>query len=383
MKPHLLPYGIALMLSALLGAETTLDTHFTTEALSRKEALPEERFINQEDSYLQGYVQALVDMHYYENAVSVQFQKGHVTLGHLPASLEMRQRIISFVQDIPEVKSVSLIDSEEIKRPLNRTKGIFFPEASSLFKPLIADPRQTTYSAAYRFNDGIFSKRCAAVTLGDQFPLYRWHNVGKWQGDLQLDLEGGIFSVFDVDSYSAPLVNTDFLVSLMGTYAIDQWSFRARLTHISSHLGDEWLTYVNPGMNRLNPSRETIDFFASYQLTEAMRFYGGVGVVCSSDKSYEVEPLYFEYGLEALLPQKNSPYYRIYGRPFFAMHFRNWQDFEWVGDRTYALGYEWGKMQGTGRKVRLYLEYHDGFCMEGQYSRHRSNYLSSRISWSF
>ena len=173
------------------------------------------------------------------------------------------------------------------------------------------------------------------------------------------------------------------MISLLLTYAVNQWSFRARLTHISSHLGDEWVVMVHPGIDRRNPSRETVDFLASYQMTEALRFYGGFGIVANSDKSYPVQPLYFEYGLKTLLPIKKSPYYKVYGRPFFAIHFRSWQDFEWIGDRTYALGYEWGKTEGTSRKIRLFLEYHEGFCLEGQYSRERSNYLSTRISWSF
>ena len=190
MKYSLFPSGIALILSAFLSAEAALDTRFTTDTLPQKEAISEKQLPNQNDAYLQGYVQALVDMHYPDDAIAVQFQQGHATLSHMPIIAERRQRIITFVQDIPEVKSVSLAESEATKKPRTQTNGIFLPESSALFKPLIADPRQPNYSAAYRFNDGRFSKRSAAVSSGDQIPLYRWHDIGIRKGDLELDLEG-------------------------------------------------------------------------------------------------------------------------------------------------------------------------------------------------
>jgi len=74
---------------------------------------------------------------------------------------------------------------------------------------------------------------------------------------------------------------------------------------------------------------------------------------------------------------------RLYGTPFLAMHFENWQDNKWKIDATFALGYEWGKINGMGRKIRVSAEYHNGFCDAGQFSRLRDDYVQFRLSYGF
>ena len=363
----------------------------------RKEALPADHCEEMTDSFMQGYIQALIDVHYYEHKVRVSVDNHTVYLAHLPKNDLLSNSIISFVYDIPGVCAVEVVDDlpcprcAEKERYLDRSqvKGVWFPQSTVLFAPLVAAPREVRYSAAYRFGDKVIGRHVAAVAMGDEFPVFRWRNVFKWCGDLQVGITGGIWAVFNFEDVNhndelSELVNTDYYLGIPFTYAFDRWSFRARIYHISSHLGDEWLVnHPEKLVKRVNPSFEAIDLFASYQATKNIRLYIGPGVVIHSDDSFKIDPLYIEYGAEFRFMGCNLNYHRLYGTPFLAAHFENWQERHWGIDATVMLGYEWSKLQGIGRKMRVYLDWHKGFSAEGQFFRRRTQYGEVGLSWGF
>lgn len=258
------------------------------------------------------------------------------------------------------------------------------PEGPPLFRPFIADPRELTYSVGWRFNDTPVGKDVIPVSFVDNFPIYRFCCVGKWRGQLQFDLYGAVWAVFNPLQESAPLVNADYYVGLHCSYAFDCWSFRLRGFHISSHLGDEFLLN-HPGYDRRNPSAEYIDIFFSNQFTRELRYYGGVGTIVHQDDSFIRSRFYAEAGLELRLCQLGflSRCYSLYGEPFYAMHWRYSPDFKKHVDLTYALGYEIGKLWGRGHKMRLYLEYHDGYSAEGQFAKKPTNYLEIKATYGY
>ncbi len=47
------------------------------------------------------------------------------------------------------------------------------------------------------------------------------------------------------------------------------------------------------------------------------------------------------------------------------------------------LGYELSKLQGVGRKMRVYVEYHHGYSFEGQFFNERVTYGEVGVSWGF
>ena len=166
------------------------------------------------------------------------------------------------------------------------------------------------------------------------------------------------------------------------SYAFDKWAFRFRIYHVSSHLGDEFLVH-NPGIVRVNPSMEAIDFFVSYQVNSAIRLYIGPGWVFHSDRTFPIKPpLYLEYGGEWRFLGHRSLYHRLYGTMFIAIYLRHWQVNHWRIDGTYMGGYELSKLQGVGRKMRLFVSYHHGYS-EGQFFKDRTSYTSFGLSWGF
>ncbi len=262
--------------------------------------------------------------------------------------------------------------------------GVWLPEGAPLFRQYIADPRQITYSMGWRFNDQVLAKNVIAVSFADIFSVYKWCCVGPWGGQLEIGIEGAVWATFAPLRFSSPLLNADYYVGVPIYYAIDCWAFRLRGYHISSHIGDEFLL-ENPGFDRRNPSAEYLEFSVSNQFSQDLRFYGGAGYVVHQDRTFRCSRFFAHAGVELRMTQMGvlCRAQKLYGVPFYAMHWRYQADFKHHVDMTYALGYEIGKVCGQGRKVRMFVEYHDGYSVEGQFCKLPTNYLALRATYGF
>lgn len=261
--------------------------------------------------------------------------------------------------------------------------GIWLPEGPPLFRPLIADPRQLTYSVGWRFNDSVTVQNVIDVSFADRLPIFRWSDLWYYRGDLQIEIEGGVWAIFDPLHYSSPLIDADYYVGVPVTYAFGNWAIRLRGYHISTHIGDEFLLN-HPHFHRRNPSIEALDLFVSWQ-NQQVRLYGGLGDFCCQDDSFRCGEFYAVAGLELRLHQLGYKDYcnRLYGLPFFGMHFCYQSHFKNHINNTYVLGWEWGKVSGTRHKLRLFMEYHDGYSVDGQFSKFATHYFSIRGTYGY
>ncbi len=270
--------------------------------------------------------------------------------------------------------------------------GVWLPERPALFEPFVADPREIDYSIGVRFNDHFLDKisnyrgstHLVDVSYGDTIALYRWYDVGMFGADLQIEIEGALWALFAPWQEDSPLINTDYYLGFPITYAFGPWGIRWRLYHISSHLGDEFMLF-NPHVRRVNPSSEYTDFFLSYYLWKEIRLYAGGGYILHRDESFPFKRGYGEFGAEYHGESWGVyfPTQFLFIQPYGGMHFRVREDNEWMIDQTYVLGVEIGKTVGLERKMRLFLEYHDGASLEGQFARQRTDYWSIRGSYGY
>lgn len=266
-----------------------------------------------------------------------------------------------------------------------KVTGIWFPETTLIFKPFVADPRQVNYSVGWRFNDDIYNKKLIDVSFADDLILYQWYKLPcNWPGCLQVVVEGAVWAIFSPTEESAPLINADYYVGVPIMYRNGNWSFRLRPFHISSHIGDEFLL-MNPKFHRKNPSTEYVDFYASYDFSCDFRVYGGVLWMVRQDESFRCSPFQAAVGMEARLKSLCCFDWcdRLQGSPFLGVHLRFSKDFKHHVDATYVLGYEWENLCCLQRKVRIFLAYHDGYSVEGQFCKHPTNYFSIRMSYGF
>lgn len=365
---------------------------------TRADNIPVDNFEHATDMYLEGYIQALVDMHYYECHLIVTVRDHKVYLANLPRNAMLADSIIAFVREVPGVCSVEerceVTEEQKAIREIYceqpHVNGVWFPQATVLFQPLVADPREPMYYVAYRFGDKVMGQEAVAVALGDDFPVFRWCDVFRWHGDMQIGVQAGIWAVFNFhdvpnrDESTCELMNTDYLLGIPLTYAIDKWAFRLKLYHISSHLGDEFLV-DHPGFlsQRVNPSFEALEFISSFQVDQPLRLYGGPGVIMHSDQSFPMKWFYLKYGFEARPWGRKFYYMRLFGTPFFALHIENWQVRHMNFDVFAMTGYEFSKLQGIGRKVRFFIEYHHGYSYEGQFFKKRVQYGQVGFAWGF
>lgn len=367
--------------------------------IKRGDQLPVENFEHATDPYLEGYIQSLIDTTYYEFKVIVVVKDHHVTLYNLPNNDLIAKSIVSYVQDLPGVLSVEVkkeLTSEEViarkkYTEAPRVSGVWFPQTTVLFQPLVADPREPVYSVNYRAGDEVMGRKAVAVSLGDEFPFFRWINVCGSGADVQVGILAGVWAVFNFSDIphhknggTCELMNTDYLVGIPISYACNKWTFRLMPYHISGHLGDELIVdhpkYLH---KRKNPSFEAIEWISSYQFSSGLRVYGGPGIVVQSDRTFRLKPGYVKYGVEVRLFGQKLDYHKLFGTPFFAANMENWQQHDWNLDMTFKLGYELSKLQGVGRRMRLYVEYHEGYSYEGQFFNKRVKYGELGFSWGF
>lgn len=389
-----IPCALIVLFTQFIGSAFAEETKETVAVvLTRSDALPPE-MKNATDPYFEGYIQSLVDTHYSEYRVIVLVKDRKVWLANLPSNKLIANSIVAFVKDVPGVKEVYILegippeDAELRERYVRRPQsaGVWFPQMTELFQPLIADPRNVTYILGWRSGDHVCGSRATNFSLGDDFAIYRWLDA-VWGADIQISIEAGMWAVFNMDpspdiADGTELVNTDYYVGIPITLAKNKWSFRLRGYHISGHLGDEYMVN-HPGVVRLNPSIEAIDFYTSYQATDSVRVYVGPGVYVHSDPTFKWKPLYIQYGTEVRFCGHKFYYQKLYGTFFFAMHIRNLEQLHYNWDGTYRMGYEFSKLQGIGRKFRLFIGYHQGYSLEGQFAKERTHYFEYDLNYGF
>lgn len=255
--------------------------------------------------------------------------------------------------------------------------GIWLPEAPPLFRPFIADPRAVTYSAGWRFGDHLFVDNVIPVSFGDIFPIFRWCDLWSTRGDLEIGIEGGVWAIFDPLHNSSPLIDADYYVGFPLSYAFGNWAFRLRGYHISTHIGDEYLL-DHPHFHRLNPSYEALDFYVSNYVTEGIRLYAGIGWVPFQDDSFHTGKMYLQGGAEwrMLRWQYQDHCNRLCGHPFVAIDLYYQSHFKHRINTNLAAGYEWSKISGLRHRLRIFVEYHNGYSMDGQFCKFPTHYVT-------
>ena len=350
------------------------------------------------DNYLEGYLQAIIDQTYPSYSVKVIVRNRYAYLYQLPKNEEVRKRVQILVSKTPGIRGVKAKDGIEAPLPKKvacnpkkpRIKGIWFPQNTVLFPPLIANPRTALNTISYRWQwqeaSDWLGKNAVAVSYGDIFPLYRFIDLGSLHAKLQFSLEAAAWAIFRIDHDEpndwSEFVNVDFFLGIPVTMSFNNWQGRLRIYHVSTHLGDEVLIN-NPQLERFNPSFEAVDIFVANVFKDNFRPYLGLGVIFRTDDTFYMKPLYIEYGLEYRFLKQVVHYNRLYGQAFAAAHLQNSQTRSWELDSTIVTGYEWSKLQGAGRRFRIYMIWHHGFAPDGQFFKDRFSYFGFGIAYGF
>lgn len=234
-----------------------------------------------------------------------------------------------------------------------------------VFPRLLADPQEPRTSLRYQYHHRGEARHIGAVSAGDAFPLVDWR-LSQYE-TVQLGLEGGVFSIFDLDSDSFDLINTDFVIGVPLAYRDGAFAARARLFHQSSHLGDEFLL-ENPGVERVNFSYEALELLLAYGDEEGVRIFGGGGALLRSEPS--LDRLYTEFGAE----YRRSRF--VGGLDLVvASYFGLVQALDWDLNQSYQIGLALREVDG--RELRFMFEFYNGYSPNGQFFEERVEYVGA------
>lgn len=135
---------------------------------------------------------------------------------------------------------------------------------------------------AFDPNEDLSSEMQGEAALGGHIRLWE---AATWEdGGIVLGVQSGVFGRFRLESSAADLVSSDWLVSFPAEWSRGAWSGRVRLSHWSSHLGDELVETT--GAERLDFTSETLDAIVAYTV-RGLRVYGGGGLVSRSSLENE------------------------------------------------------------------------------------------------
>ncbi len=208
------------------------------------------------------------------------------------------------------------------------------------------------------------------VTLGACAGIWRYGNEDpNWPEGWQVDFEGAVFPRLDPQGPSTPLVGSDFRFGIPVTYGGDRWEFKVAYFHISAHLGDEYVLYINPGVTRINYVRDGVVFGAGYFWTDSLRLYGEVAVAAASGGA---EPGEIQFGFEWMQARNTG----LRGGPFVAVNCDLRQEVDYNGTFSVQFGWMWRKYV-RGSNLRIGGQYVTGKSDEYEFF----NQSESRMGW--
>jgi hypothetical protein len=254
-------------------------------------------------------------------------------------------------------------------------EGEAFP-TGSLFRPLIADPKQTRFFVSinpFKSPGGRYTM--ASVGFGETFGMYRLFGTREGDG-LQLSIEGTLFAQFNMDTSSHDLINADYTVGIPATYRYGDNSFRFRIYHQSSHLGDEFLQSVNPP-ERVNLSYEAIELIYSREWRE-WRLYGGGEHMIHKEPS-DLKPVSAHWGIE----YRGSKPLVWKGRPIGGVDMKSFDEHNWAISTSIKAGLEFGHPNPGQRRLRLMGLWYKGFDQRGQFYNNKVEYYGMEVSLGF
>ncbi len=341
------------------------------------------------DDYLEGYITALVQEVHQAPSVRIRVKNGVVHLKKLPADQEKREKIIQAVTRTKGVQRVEIsevyikpmritpqpdqqpeprvqkeppieahpkeLEELEIKDDQKTIDEMFtgFSPKNDLFEPLLADPWESRFFMSYRY-DLEMDRNTGVVGLGEVFGIYRLEDIFGKDHHLQVNVEGAVFSYFDLDTESTDLLNNDFQFGLPIVYRYNNYSTRFRVMHRSSHLGDDfirqdpaifWTIFDRQVDNNL------VDLVQSYEQDWWRVYAGGVYRFTTRPKR---DPWDILYGLE-IIPWNDRAIH-----PIFGVQYKQQGEFGWSLDQRYVAGIEISGCPSRDRSTKILAEYYNG-----------------------
>lgn len=204
----------------------------------------------------------------------------------------------------------------------------------------------------------------ASAAIGGTVPLFR---LLDWPGGgLVVSAQAGVFARFRISRPSRDDLGQDWIAALPVEARWRDVAARVRLTHRSSHLGDEFAE--QSGADRIEVGGEAVEALFAWYAADALRLYGGGGRVFHSNTD-NTDVLQRERRLDRYTVQAGAD-----------LVWTPWRDEDWsvIGGIDYQSAERTGwagaiaaaggvRVRSGTRNVRLIARYLDGNSPLGQF----------------
>ncbi|MEM9186880.1 MAG: DUF1207 domain-containing protein [Planctomycetota bacterium] len=217
-----------------------------------------------------------------------------------------------------------------------------------IFRSYMAGPREPRIATKFFNNSGTLedSQTLWDGAVGGRRGLFRYGTGDPLRPEgWQVDIEGAAMVRLNIDE-NRDLDASDFRFGVPITYGAGRVRYKTGYYHVSSHLGDEFIT--RNGNSRVNYVRDAILFGVSYNPTPAWRVYGETAYAVFTAGG--AEPWEFQLGVEYHQPGPTD----IYGTPFFATNAHLREEVDFGGDWTTQVGWLWRGVSGSTLRVGLH-----------------------------
>ncbi len=248
----------------------------------------------------------------------------------------------------------------------------FLPEGL-IYRSYLAGPRESRFASVWAHERDL--GWLWDVTLGGRVGVYRYGTTDSFRPEgWQLDIEGAALPRLDWEN-EQDVVSTDFRFGIPLTHAFGAFEAKLAYYHLSSHLGDEFLL-KNPGIRRVNYSRDAFVLGLAAYATDHVRFYGEAGY--SFANSGGSEPWEFQFGAE-LSPV--TPNY-VQGAPFAAVNAHLREEVDFSGTLTVQAGWQW-RGYGSHHLFRLGAQYLTGKSPQFQFHRNNEEQIAFALWYDY
>jgi hypothetical protein len=271
------------------------------------------------------------------------------------------------VERVDSVSTASSVTEPAAIRPSKE----FLPKGH-LFEPILLDPLEAqTYGSVlplYYTEGKKYPGSIVPFAFGFAKPFYRRTTEPGRSEEWVLDLASFTqFEAYHDDQLNRArrqIMNNDYKISIIYNVRRGATTWRFRVYHLSSHLGDDYI-YRNkitaPTPNSVN--YELLD--ATYSRTVSnWRLYGGLGVVLR--KSEERKPLSAQLGAFYKKPSDKAT--RLVG----GVDIKFWQQTNFRPGIHAGIGFELGRTQNN---LTFLLEGYSGFRPYSQFEDQQTTWL--------
>ncbi len=251
--------------------------------------------------------------------------------------------------------------------------------ATTIFKPLIADPKWPRFSLGYQnHSKGSYGRHVFAPNFGAVLPMVRDGDIST--ATYELSVHAGLFAIMDMSSDPTRLINADYFVGPAFAMKNGNLESLVRISHTSSHLGDEFmLSKQGRGVKRINLSYETVETIVAYNCENGLRPYGGLGYIVHADpKKYKTAEL--TLGVDYRSPNTIMD---GFAKTIMGVHSKTSENYKWRPSISAKAGLEFEDKIFIGKALQVLVEYYNGNSVNGQFYKNREQYVGTSLNIHF